>query len=211
MKKILTLKLIESNESPKIGDIVRNIVTNCYYLLDEQLLKLCNKNDVVIKPIAISDEEISIGDYYLFLNQIHKANRVQELETYNRQRELYKKIELLPEHFSNDILQLIVDGKLKDLDKIEVEYEAIFDRTNNTVHCNNILDSNSKAIISIPEPISMIERNGDMGYSGYEVDDNTSIDKPVYTEEEVLDLLDKVNSALTYDELKEWFEQNKKK
>lgn len=72
----------------------------------------------IFKPIIISEtEKIKVGDifYDTKSKSIHKAELAAGL-FHTR-----KKILVLPEHFTQEQLQMIVDGKLKDGDKVAVE------------------------------------------------------------------------------------------
>lgn len=106
MKKKLTLKLIESNDKPKIGELFRFIGTPAIELsIYTEEIRSKTFLDInylyVIKPIAIFDEEIKEFDKRILLGD-----------------GTAKKIELLPEQFSDEIKQLIVEGKLVDGDTL---------------------------------------------------------------------------------------------
>lgn len=80
------------------------------------------------KPIIISEtEKIEVGDAWFNIKNpdfIHYSATEQEVLIINNQyKESCKKILTLPEHFSPKHLRAIVDGKLKDGDKVLIECE----------------------------------------------------------------------------------------
>lgn len=95
------------------------------------------------KPLIISEtEKIEEGDWYINGNikaNNHKIAQCQsqaEADSLNKIKQLMEtpefpkqvitaKILVLPEHFSPSQLQMIVDGKLKDGDKVLVECERV--------------------------------------------------------------------------------------
>ena len=86
-------------------------------------------NSRMVKPISISrTEKIEVGDWFLadtvFNQYIVKCTSVDEsFINGNFYCSLCFKILALPEHFSPQQLQDIVDGKLKDGDKVLIECE----------------------------------------------------------------------------------------
>lgn len=82
----------------------------------------------VYYPIAISEtEKIEVGDW-VYNTVTHKIYTVNEglsvvLQGNSLDAKSHVKILALPEHFSPEILQQIIDGKLKDGDKALVECE----------------------------------------------------------------------------------------
>ena len=78
---------------------------------------------VALKPILISEtEKIEVGDWYYYPYK-HQVNQCKGLNGKALVDPSCRKILALPEHFSPKHLQAIVDGKLKDGDKILVECE----------------------------------------------------------------------------------------
>ena len=84
-----------------------------------------NSNHLVaLKPIIISEtEEIEVGDwvYNSNTNTVFKATQKFISTISNFENHCYFKILALSEHFSPKHLQAIVDGKLKDGDKVLVK------------------------------------------------------------------------------------------
>lgn len=85
-----------------------------------------NDDDKFYKPILISEtEKIEVGDWMLSHNRIicQAANNILvNMKSVDGAR-CYKVLSL-PEHFSPQQLQMIVEGKLKDGDKMLVECES---------------------------------------------------------------------------------------
>jgi hypothetical protein len=247
MKKKLILKLIESNDTPQLGDIVRERI-NCYDYT--RILKefhgnaLVHKTAVVIKPILISDEEIKVGDKFLNERDIIESTEgitEEDLHIVNISPNC-KKIEVTSEQIPINILEAIVEGKLKDGDSVEVEYEC----NDGSLSLHNTLidykgysdidikyelklDSNNKAICSIPEEFNILYNckleckvRTHCGVNSCDCKETTKeVSKIMYSEEEVIDLLTRRCRAfgtkrepffqmLLKQDL-EWFEQNKKK
>lgn len=80
-------------------------------------------NDVTwYKPILISEtEKIEVGDWFYWSGTTPKIEKAEASYTTNR---YISKILALPEHFSPQQLQMIVDGKLKDGQALLVECES---------------------------------------------------------------------------------------
>jgi len=95
------------------------VLVECEEIKHAILHNIINKNSKFYKPILISEtEKIEVGDYYL-----HSHSKSIEIETPETAHGMCdcKKILALPEHFSQSTLQSIVDGQLKDGDKVLVE------------------------------------------------------------------------------------------
>lgn len=87
--------------------------------------KITKEDGDLYKPILISEtEKPKDGDQILLKGQIQKAGR-DGVKNWEEASTYYKwpcfKTLALPEHFSPQQLQMIVDGKLKDGDKVLVE------------------------------------------------------------------------------------------
>jgi hypothetical protein len=97
-------------------------------------------NNIYYKPIIISEtEKIEVGDWYLHYNSgtkeytLFRADSIFENGNNPNDIDLRgnilpygnKKVLALPEHFSPKHLQAIVDGKMKDGDKVLIECENI--------------------------------------------------------------------------------------
>jgi hypothetical protein len=86
------------------------------------------------KPILISrTEKIEVGDwvYHPKTKSILQVGKEGWLDAVQSGDNTYYKILALPEHFSHKHLQAIVDGKLKDGDKVLVECESFCAHGNN--------------------------------------------------------------------------------
>ncbi len=84
-------------------------------------------NNLMFKPIIISEiESIETGDKYfdkkykIINNCVDDADK-EDLNFRIKKEKSVNKILALPEHFSPEQLQMIVDGKLKDGDEVMVE------------------------------------------------------------------------------------------
>lgn len=258
MKKQLTLKLIESNDTPKIDNIVKHpedglgIVNDLNFkdkvvtILFSNLRQLQTDRFKVIKPILISDEEIKVGDSFLYIgkdninkswlkNSINKCINVKKFDatdievfddrgdgeyTFGCQAFEAKRIEVTSEQISSTIKQFIVDGLLKDGDKVEVEYNEEwipFDTDSlgsirSYLKTSLVLDTEGYAIITLPskpilKPNLLMQDTVDFGHS--------ILEQPkLYTEEEVKELLEDLCTDLgeldAAKQVEEWFEKNKK-
>jgi hypothetical protein len=108
----MILKLIETNDTPKIGDLVKDwIYENLYIIKSEADLHFA-KEDKVVKPYGISYEVAKRGEYYYDLDSnsiIKSVSRDAPIDS--------KKVNILPEQFN---YQEIVDLGLKDGDELNV-------------------------------------------------------------------------------------------
>lgn len=226
MKKQLTLKLIESNDKPQVGDIFIYTEDNKIYQFEtwEDIAQAELSTCIILKSILISDEEFSLkdGDNYAIIgmspegvfNVLPKGGL--RIELYNKN---IFKIEVTSEQIPTNILEAIVEGKLKDNSIIEVEYYnvmlqsnglrtdgKVFDEISLNPESNTLcvpkLDSNNKAIVSIPEETAK------------------EVSKIMYSEEEVEFMIREycsfINQKYNHSkpvvaDLTNWFEDNKKK
>lgn len=130
-----------------------------YKLLSGDILPTFNGGQLLktpcqyLKPIIISEtEKINVSDWYIHLgyNKLYQATRenVNEL-----QKVEVVKILALPEHFSPKYLQTIIDGKMKDGDKVLVECENIGDEFMMGVeYMDHIITLNTSGHIRIYKP-----------------------------------------------------------
>ncbi len=132
---------------------------------------LCLSNMKLYKPVLVSEsEKIEVGDWNyntetLKLSQFNLGYK-------NPNYKNYKKILALPEHFPPEILKDIINGTLKDGDKVLVECETKTDEI-------GTMTSGDKAYNSYP--IIKLNSQG-----------HITIHKPeprLYTEDEVLDIM----------------------
>jgi hypothetical protein len=94
-------------------------------------LKLINKPDYIagnyeylipLVPIIICDDEIKENDYgYIEGSLTTRPFNKDEVEKANKMG--YEKVLVLPNQFSPEFIQAIVDSGVKDGDKVEVEME----------------------------------------------------------------------------------------
>jgi hypothetical protein len=119
----MILKLIETNATPKMGDLVTNPKNGLIRVASETTLLLHEANNhlKVLKPYGISDEEIRYKDWtyesdYGTVNQVLTPNETSIF--YINKAEHIKKVSILPELFN---YQEIVDLGLKDGDEFDVK------------------------------------------------------------------------------------------
>lgn len=170
----------------------------------------CNKVNPVVKgefmlngkfytPILISEtEKIEVGD-----KGFDTEDRVIRAYVFTEDTPTYKKVLALPEHFSPKHLQSIVDGKIKDGDKVLVECE--------------------KKIEDNPTWKEDYIRFGIKSKEWYEIKLNSSnhitlhkVEEKVYTRDEVKKITDSMynyidqrwNHGWTLRRYNGWFEQN---
>jgi|SRR6185369_3561217 len=100
------------------------------------------------KPILISEKEkIEEGDW-IVVNEVSNGvikqhgSLIQEAESKYAPSVYVQKVLALPEHFSPKHLQAIVDGKMKDGDKVLVECESKYIEPPDTIHSNRGYDIN---------------------------------------------------------------------
>lgn len=152
MKKTRILKLIESNDIPKIGDIVRDFDNQLGVALQSDIPNSFNVQyndgiyhryykpfgdkhkglliDKLIKPILISDEEINRDNTCLYADKYIKEVLIAEKEQLyfkdgsKAYRKDCKKVEVTSEQIPTNILEAIVEGKLVDGSEVEVEYDT---------------------------------------------------------------------------------------
>ena len=113
------LVLLNENRKPHGSQLCYEINNKIPFIYDGR----DNYLHTVIKPIIISEtEEIETGDKVLMEDGKIKTNGVDVGIKYRIKSAPYnKKILALPEQFSPEQLQDIVDGKIKDGDKVYVE------------------------------------------------------------------------------------------
>lgn len=104
------------------------VLVECKEVKHAILHSIINKNGKFYKPILISEtEKIEVGDWMYWngtTKQIIEATI--SFSPNDPSSPIVSKILALPEHFSPEQLQMIVDGKLKDGDKVLVECEKMF-------------------------------------------------------------------------------------
>lgn len=121
-RKIGQLLLVEVNKQKEIGNLFKNVIggfiiwTKDHEEMKDDLFEYKNKNP--FQPIIICDDEIKNGEWYYDIESNTITNK--EEDHYNCP---CKKILVLPNQFSQEFLQAIVDGKVKDGDKVEVDME----------------------------------------------------------------------------------------
>jgi len=142
-----------------------------------------------VRPIIISEtEKIEERDkdwYYVKDVNNYYSTSTHSIKLFHGK---HFKVLALPEHFSPKHLQAIVDGKMKDGDKVLVE-------------CEKYIDPNKTPLqkrIKLNPHITLHK-----------------VEEKMYTKEEVIDILDDFNHYLHKEGLvkypaKEWFEQNVK-
>lgn len=204
MKK-LTLKLIETGEKPKVGDLI--VMGEVLMLIKNELgLEVVeNRKEKAFLPYGLSCEENKFEPalYYSTVYGLDKESLVdydKEMvrivsEYHNGQFPPYlKKVELLPEHFN---YQQLVELGLKDGDLMSVEYWE-----GRNVRTLPVLDSSGKAIISrfTPDLPKVADK------------------QKTYTEEEVIRLMGEYGeyilsncykeSSAIIENAREWFNSN---
>lgn len=126
---------VENVETRRRGGGKRPLNSYVYYITKGKLVLVeshsktlsvfDNSTKSFVKPIIISEtEKIEVGDLYYWNGLIIKDHEVPTTESTMRSKDFHKgafKILALPEHFSPEQLQMIVDGKLKDGEKVLVE------------------------------------------------------------------------------------------
>lgn len=133
------LVLIETNEQIKQYDFCSH-PNNGYTIIGtinhQSFAKLHGYKKV--KAYIISEtEKIEKGDKVLYANSIYDVIRIDEhnrpivmSEGEESQLATWDKILALPEHFSNKHLQAIVDGKMKDGDKVLIKCKEYWEERN---------------------------------------------------------------------------------
>jgi hypothetical protein len=201
----MKLKLIETNDSPKIGDLVTNPKNGLIRIASETTLVLHSglNHLKVVLPYGINDEEIKDG-LFLVSNSIYQGVFTFMEHGLNSARgfivdsngglhnpEYCKKVSILPEQFK---YQEIVDLGLKDGDELNGYFHMPFD---GKVAYEISLDSKQNTLFHITKPTPV-----------------------TYTEEEVYTLLNKLNQEIMEaedsrymenDSVTQWFNLNKKK
>lgn len=176
------------------------------------------------KPIFISEtEKIEVGDlsacYDCTTNEFVGIGTVEEIYENNiawcsdhKERLNYqficRKILALSEHFSPQQLQMIVDGKLKDGDKVLIECE----KSAYCEGCNKVGMRHCAHADTCGYPIEFTKIKLNPHITIYPVEEK------MYTKEEVIQLLDKcfgycIQHSTGIDrnlDINKWFEQNVK-
>lgn len=134
--KIGKLILVETKQKPNNKIIIwgDNLKKNLFINIEDDDVnfeRLSKSSYTCFQPIIISDDEIQVGD-----NIINGVGNITNVHCYNNDLKKFqyiisgalcevqsddKKIIVLSNQFSSEFLQAIVDGKIKDRDKVEVE------------------------------------------------------------------------------------------
>jgi hypothetical protein len=119
----MILKLIKTNDTPKIGDLVKDKISN-------DLIIICSNEHcydlegsvTVVKPYGVSDEDLKEWD--LVYDAVPKlvyqlaGKNAHLVERYNKYKGWYSKVVIRPEQFN---YQEIVDLGLKDGDELKLK------------------------------------------------------------------------------------------
>jgi hypothetical protein len=129
LRKVGNLMLVEVNKQPETGDLLRNIKDYTLFILLDSPISHANfqskrLKDIrykVVQPIIICDDEIQVGDYGYDedAKRIFKCGKSEDVLLNILKKG--KKILVLDSQLSSEFKQAIVDGKVKDGDKVEVE------------------------------------------------------------------------------------------
>lgn len=163
----------------------------------ENHLSLLKSGLVAYKPIIISEtEKIEVGDW-VYNSKSGGVYRADDNTLYALKTEQFiYKILALPENFSPKHLQAIVDGKMKDGDKVLVECERVFypSQGHGTEAINyNKIKLNSEQYITLHK-----------------------VEVKMYTEEQVMSIMGFIRNGYNVNHdgrtnrffLEKWFEQN---
>jgi hypothetical protein len=129
----MKLRLVESDETPKIGDLVKDRISN-------DLIVICSNEHcydlegsvIVVKPYGISDEEIKAGDKYLIYDGhnwfLRECIKTDIDSVYSKDGWACvvdcKKVVILPEQFN---YQEIEELGLKDGDELPLKSYKRYD------------------------------------------------------------------------------------
>jgi hypothetical protein len=150
------------------------------------------------KPIIISETEVTKGEECWYYNHVFRTIVFGISHGYS-------KILALPEHFSPEQLQMVVDGKLKDGDKVLVECDPQPNGFKGTRS-----GSNGGVTRQDIRWINYIKLNSSNHITLHKVEEK------MYTREEVIDILDDyrmqypIEIRLTASDTRRWFEQKRK-
>jgi hypothetical protein len=115
----MILKLIETNKTPKIGDLLLNETNTSLRICEDELDTASTYfGDKAVLPYGISDEPFKKGDYYVdtAYNKIVKVDKYEERDIrYLNGYNFLWKVNIFPEHFN---YQQIVNLNLKDGDEL---------------------------------------------------------------------------------------------
>lgn len=198
---------------------VNNVISKDGKILAEGVFVKYKDSGIIVSYT----EKIEVGDWYYdpTRHRIGKCKRfstekalIFDEEGASEYTSVCRKILALPKHFSPQQLQMIVDGRLKDGDKVLVECEKLLcdiqgnPIKNVRIDALSVIYENEKAEIMA----SIIQ---------YQIKLNPHItiypvEKGVYTREEVFIILQKFHDTPIYSGtdmssyLHKWFEQNVK-
>lgn len=181
---------------------------------DQLLLTRSSSNDLIaIKPIIISEtEKIEVGDWWYGGETRQSLFQVKDekdlaYKTHVSEKFIikYNKVLVLPEQFSQQQLELIVEGVYKDGDKLLIEVERKHS-LGGSADCGDI------DLYDGSYDYNQIKLNQQGHCILYKVEEK------MYTETQVLDVLYEMikqsNKLLDFDnkrsKVKEWFEKNVK-
>jgi hypothetical protein len=171
----MILKLIKTNNSPKIGDLVKDKISN-------DLIVICSNEHcyalegsvTVVKPYGISDEEIKAGDKYLIYDEhswfLRECVKTDIDSVYSKDGWACivncKKVNILPEQFN---YEEIVDLWLKDGDELKlktkktailherVQHKGYYEKSDITGYVDTIKWGNGKVSIAKPTLVTYTE------------------------------------------------------
>lgn len=163
-----------------------------------------SEHDRMVTPILISEtEKIEVGDIYaMFIDDkwelmepCHDEREARRCNELSPIKEVCRKVLVLPEHFSPEHLQAIVDGKMKDGDKVLVEC-AVNDAM-------SLLDISDNFPLKHPKYIKLNSSNHITLHK---------VEEKMYTREEMKTLMRMLafRFHVKREEFDQWFEQNVK-
>jgi hypothetical protein len=98
-------------------------------------LEILREGHKWIEPIIICDDEIKVGDKVIgirksdnFITKLQDImNNSQIVIAKQSGTFIYKKVLVQPHQFSLEFIQAVINGKVKDGDKVEIEMQAMYE------------------------------------------------------------------------------------
>lgn len=146
--KIGTLILIEVKD---YGDKPNKAGEICMFGYGMNIAGKDNMGYPTIKPFIVCDDRINDGDTVyngVEMGTVHKWDKNHKQpeniilvnydneEILERRRDRCFKVIVTPDQFSESNLREIVDGRVKNGDKVEVEMETVYIEPDDSIHCN---------------------------------------------------------------------------
>ncbi len=208
-RKIGNLMLVEVNKQKEDKDLIR--CKNLIRMLNDSFrwefkdysFSSVAENWKPIQAIVVCDDEIKVGENWLNTKDpslgIRVASEYDIKKIKDNNHTHCKKVLVLPNQFSSSFIQAILNGKIKDGDKVEVELNNVVIAESTDNYDDNVIYVNGDKVFSYSHEFGdILEKEADK-YRG-EIKlrrDNTATIHPY--KETIAEASEKYNNSLQFD------------